>query len=47
LAALNQAAAVLGLAEQQEHADALAQWVAQWRDLNLTSNLNLNANLTS
>jgi len=33
LAALNQAAAVLGLAPQVAAADALAQWVAQWRGL--------------
>ncbi|MGB4359114.1 MAG: tRNA glutamyl-Q(34) synthetase GluQRS [Rhodoferax sp.] len=33
LVALNQAAAALGLAEQQELADALANWVAQWRGL--------------
>jgi glutamyl-Q tRNA(Asp) synthetase len=35
LAALNQAAAVLGLAEQQEIANALANWVKQWRTLPL------------
>jgi len=33
LASLNQAAAVLGLTEQQELVDALAQWVGQWRGL--------------
>ena len=33
LAALNQAAAVLGLAEQQDAVDALANWVTQWRTL--------------
>jgi glutamyl-Q tRNA(Asp) synthetase len=33
LAALNQAAAVLGLVEQHELTDALANWVAQWRCL--------------
>jgi len=33
LATLNQAAAVLGLAEQHALADALANWVAQWRCL--------------
>ena len=33
LAALNQAAAVLGLAEQPVLTDALANWVAQWRCL--------------
>ncbi|MDI1243951.1 MAG: tRNA glutamyl-Q(34) synthetase GluQRS [Rhodoferax sp.] len=31
LVSLNQAAALLGLAEQYELADALANWVAQWR----------------
>ena len=33
LAALNHAAAVLGLSEQHELTDALANWVAQWRCL--------------
>jgi len=33
LAALNQAAAVLGLTSQHVAADALAQWVAQWQCL--------------
>ncbi len=33
LAALNQAAAVLGLAPQHAAADALAHWVAQWKCL--------------
>lgn len=33
LAALNQAAAVLGLAGQHEPADALTHWVAQWQCL--------------
>lgn len=33
LVALNRAAAALGLAVQQEPADALANWVAQWRCL--------------
>ncbi|PKO61809.1 MAG: tRNA glutamyl-Q(34) synthetase GluQRS [Betaproteobacteria bacterium HGW-Betaproteobacteria-18] len=33
LAALNQAAAVLGLTQQHEPADALAHWVAQWKCL--------------
>jgi glutamyl-Q tRNA(Asp) synthetase len=33
LAALNQAAAVLGLAEQRTLSGALAHWVAQWRGL--------------
>ena len=33
LAALNHAAAVLGLTEQHEPADALANWMAQWQYL--------------
>ncbi|MEY4140414.1 MAG: hypothetical protein RLZZ371_2596 [Pseudomonadota bacterium] len=33
LAALNQAAVVLGLAEQHAPADALANWVTQWQGL--------------